>query len=917
MANKSVAPGEAQSTGDLVVTVPWRLAVDTGGTFTDCLAIDPAGQVRRAKVLSSAALRARIAARLDAVTVVLAPSGVAWQLPDGFFDGCELRLLAGAGGDDVPGGGDGPEGGDAAPVRVVESRSGGAGGAHDAGGGRGGAVVRVDRPLPPGDLTGAAVELRAAEEAPVLAARLVTGTPPGRPLPPLSLRLATTRGTNALLERKGAPVALFITRGFADLLRIGTQQRPDLFALAIERPRPLYAAVVEVDERLDAGGAVLRPLDLAALGAPAERLVASGVRCAAVALLHSYRNPRHEQQLGAFLRAAGFTHVAMSAELAPLIKLLPRAETAVVDAYLAPILGAYLAMVTAAVPDGALHVMTSAGGLVRAADFRAKDSLLSGPAGGVVGAARAGRLSGRERIIAFDMGGTSTDVARCDGDFEYLFEHRVGDAHLVAPALAIESVAAGGGSICTWADGRLQVGPQSAGARPGPACYGAGGPLTITDVNLLLGRLAPGRFEIPLDPAAARRAAAALLAALGDPADGGAGGTQAVSGAGEVAVGSAQDGDDEAMGTLRLDGNADDQAGAIAGRGTTGAAPAGGDLAGGEPILEGLLAIANERMAEAIRGISLRRGYDPAEYALVAFGGAGAQHACAVAALLGMDTVLVPADAGLLSALGLGGAVIERFAQRQVLAPLAAAAAHLDAWCDELGRQAVAAVAAEGIPADQVAVRRRMVALRFAGQEATLPVDYAGADSLAAAFAAAYTAVYGYQPEGRDIEIESLRVVASSTGPAAVVAAAVAGRVFAPAGDPRGGPPGAASAAGSEAAADAADPAPGVDAGLAASAVAISRGGGEKAAAAILGGGDAAARGLGVGAVATAGRAYFDGVWRQVPVYERAGLAVGAPIAGPALVLEDHTATVVEAGWCCHLDGAGALVIRRLARVAS
>ncbi|HEV3074120.1 MAG TPA: hydantoinase/oxoprolinase family protein, partial [Thermoanaerobaculia bacterium] len=590
-----------------------------------------------------------------------------------------------------------------------------------------------------------------------------------------------------------------------------TQQRPELFALAVERPAPLYRAVVEVDERLAADGSEIAPLDLAALRGPAGELLAAGVPCAAVALLHSYRNPRHERELGAFLRELGFRHVSLSAELAPLIKLLPRAETAVVDAYLAPVLADYLAAVAAELPSGALHVMTSAGGLVRASSFRAKDSLLSGPAGGVVGAARAGRASGFERVIAFDMGGTSTDVARFDGDFEYLFEHRVGDAHLVAPALAIESVAAGGGSICAYHGGRLQVGPESAGARPGPACYGAGGPLTLTDVNLLLGRLAAGRFEIPLDPGAAERAATALLDSL-EPAAAGEPGPHP-----ETVVPLAP------------------------GPGPVGAPAA----ARREEVLAGLLAIADERMAEAIRGISLRRGYDPAEYALVAFGGAGAQHACAVAALLGMETVLVPADAGLLSALGLGAAVVERFAQRQVLLPLAAAAAQLDGWCEELGREAAAAVAAEGVPRAEVEVRRRIVALRFAGQESTLPVEYLGAAALAGAFAAAYREVYGYEPEGRAIEVESLRVVASS------------GRV-------------------------AASTAQGGDAGPVAAAHRV-----------------------------TMQQAFIGGAWREVPAYERSSLVAGAGFAGPALVVEDHTATVVEADWTCRLDEAAALVLRR------
>src|SRR3954452_6968243 len=645
----------------------WQIWIDTGGTFTDCLALDPEGNLHRAKVLSTSAVRGRIAGvNRDAVHLA-----AAWELPQGFFRGFSFRLL----------------GRESEPRTVEDSNP---------------TILRLDGPIE-GDLAGVAFELRSPEEAPVLAARLVTRTPLSAELPEIAMRLATTRGTNALLERKGAPTALLITRGFADLLRIGTQQRPDLFALAIVKPEPLYQKVIEIPERLAADGSVLVPLDASAVRETARRLLEEGIETAAVALMHSYRNPRHEQEIGNLFREAGFRYVSLSAELAPLIKLVPRAETAVVDAYLSPILERYLSGVSAALGAGSLHVMTSAGGLVRAGAFRAKDGLLSGPAGGVVGAARAGGRSGFARVIAFDMGGTSTDVARWDGDFEYLFEHRVGDAHLVAPALAIESVAAGGGSICGFDGIQLKVGPESAGAWPGPACYGAGGPLTLTDVNLILGRLDPGRFEIPLDAAAAERALAGLRKRMAphDP--------------------------------------------------------------GLEAVLGGLLDIANERMAEAIRSISLRQGYDPTGHALVAFGGAGAQHACAVAGLLGIVHVLVPADAGLLSALGLGAAVIERFAQRQVLELLPKAlGGRLAGWLDELGREALVAVQAEGIAPEEIGIRRRLLNLRFAGQEATLALEYRGDAEIEPAFAAAYREIYGYAPEGRAIELESVRVVASS-----------------------------------------------------------------------------------------------------------------------------------------------------------
>ncbi|HLX10931.1 MAG TPA: hydantoinase/oxoprolinase family protein [Thermoanaerobaculia bacterium] len=336
--------------------------------------------------------------------------------------------------------------------------------------------------------------------------------------------------------------------------------------------------------------------------------------------------------------------------------------------------------------------------------------------------------------------------------------------------------------------------------------------------------------------------------------------------------------------------------------------------AGGEVVLAGLLAIADERMAEAIRGISLRRGYDPAEYALVAFGGAGPQHACAVAALLGMDTVLVPADASLLSALGLGAAVVERFAQRQVLAPLAEVAGRLDGWCEELGREAAAAVAAEGVPLAAIEVRRRIVALRFAGQESTLTVDYHGAAGLAAAFAAAYREVYGYD----------LNEAAAGAAEAPVAAAPQTGQ--------RRGPAPAAAVGVDEARDDRGEPRP--PAGPQGRAIEVeslrvvassgsAAAGGEEEGPKRPGSGDGGAAGLQVGAGSGGGarvaagegaearRAFMAGAWRQVPAYERGALAPGAAFEGPALVLEDHTATVVAAGWSCRLDRAGALVLRR------
>ncbi len=655
----------------------WQIRVDTGGTFTDCLAIDPHGHQHRAKVLSNSALRGRVTGHSAKDTL---QTDMPHQLAAGFLLGYELRLLRG----DQPA---------TQSRRIVACDSFG--------------KLTVNAPMAPIE-SGTPFEVFAHEEAPILAARLVTDTPLHEALPEMELRLATTRGTNALLERKGVPTALFVTRGFADLLRIGDQRRPDLFAVDVRKSAPLTLDVIEVDERLDAEGRVVRPLSFTGLAQQARRLQARGIDAAAIAFMHSYRNAEHEERVAAFLRELGFSTVSVSAHLAPLIKILPRAQTAVVEACLGPIIKGYLERVHSRVVAGTVHAMTSAGGLVEGRLYRATDSLLSGPAAGVAGAAAVARERGDKRIISFDMGGTSTDVARWDGDFEYQFEHRVGDAYLVAPALAIETVAAGGGSICRFFEGRLTVGSESAGADPGPACYGAGGPLTVTDVNLLCGRLDPARFGIPIDVEAARSRLDELLAVMAKHA-------------------------------------AESTA---------------------EAVLSGLTQIADERMAAAIRRVSLERGYDPTDHGLVAFGGAGAQHACGVASCLAIDCVIVPVDASLLSAHGLGAAVVERFAQRQVLEPLAEVASELPQWLRELGEAARTEVVAEGILADDIEIRRRMVNLRFRGQESCLTIEADDGVSLPAAFADAYEGVYGHRPtKERLIEVESVRVVASSRVP--------------------------------------------------------------------------------------------------------------------------------------------------------
>ncbi|HHS13221.1 MAG TPA: 5-oxoprolinase [bacterium] len=650
----------------------WHIWIDTGGTFTDCIAVDPRGQWHRAKVLSSSALRGRFIQQIDEYSLVM---DTPWHWPSVFLHGYSIHIFQTSVYD-----------------HSIES--------YDASSG----TLRVQRRLP-ADLTFPLLfEIRSSEEAPVLACRIVTQTPPGRDLPPVNLRLATTRGTNALLEGKGGKTVLFITRGFEDLLSIGNQQRPDLFALHIKKSVPLTSRVIGVKERVDARGRVIEPLHADILKTRAIELLKEGVETAVVSFLNSYLFPEHERELSARLRDWGFHHVVCSSEN-PFIKFLPRTETAVVNGALMPILADYLDCVSAPLKNGKLFVMTSAGGLVRDSAFYPKDSLLSGPAGGVVGAVHAGLLEDRKRIIAFDMGGTSTDVSRYDGDYDYVFEHQVGGAHLVAPALAIESVAAGGGSICTFESSELKVGPESSGADPGPACYGAGGPLTLTDVNLLLGRLSPDRFEIPIVEKDAWQAL------------------------------------DRIRDKIRKNHQT---------------------VPDEIELLQGFLDIAAERMADAIRKISVRKGYNPADYTLVAFGGAGGQQACGVAERLNMCRIIIPADSSLLSALGLGHAAVERFVQKQILKPLGYCLKNLSSWIDELEAEALKEMAEEGFRSDCIEIRRRILRLRLEGQDSTLQVEYHKTDDPAGRFIGKYESVFGYRPDGRDIELESIRVAAST-----------------------------------------------------------------------------------------------------------------------------------------------------------
>ena len=531
------------------------------------------------------------------------------------------------------------------------------------------------------------------------------------------VRMGTTVATNALLERRGEPTLLVITRGLGDALLIGTQQRPRLFDLDIRLPPPLYQRVVEADERIAADGEVLRPLDETALGADLRAARESGLDAVAIALLHGYRHPAHERAAARLAREAGFAQVSVSHEVSPLARIVPRGATTVADAYLSPVLGRYVARLRAPLKDKRLLFMQSNGGLAEAERFRGRDSVLSGPAGGVVGMAAAGRRAGCERLIGFDMGGTSTDVCLYEGEFERSQDNQVAGVRLQAPMLMIHTVAAGGGSVLKFADGRFQVGPESAGAQPGPACYGLGGPATVTDANLALGRLQ----------------AAAVPAVFGP------------------------DGDrplDHAAATARLR-----ELGEVM-------AAAGQPPRSVEEVAAGLLEIAVERMARAVKHVSVRRGADAAAFTLCGFGGAAGQHACDVADALEIREVLLPPFAGVLSAWGIGLADLVELRQAPVQAALdgesLAAAAQTLA---QLGDAAAAALVSQGVPRDAIAVEHRL-RLRYEGSDTTLEVPLAAEAKVRDEFAAAHERRFGFVASHR-LVLESVEAEARGGGGAA------------------------------------------------------------------------------------------------------------------------------------------------------
>lgn len=527
-----------------------------------------------------------------------------------------------------------------------------------------------------------------------------------------AVKMGTTVATNALLERKGADTCLVVTEGFEDLLVIGDQTRPDIFAMKIDRPEPLHKLVVSVSARMDPDGEEIAAVDKSALQAALSDARASGAKTCAIALMHAYANSSHEKYIEKLAKECGFETVICSSDASPLVKIVPRASTAVLDAYLTPVLRDYADRVAERLDGAPLYFMQSSGGLTSAARFAARDAVLSGPAGGVAGMAKTAKAAGYPLVIGFDMGGTSTDVSRYDGD-QYA---RVGEAviagqRLRAPMMAVHTVAAGGGSVLSFDGERARVGPDSAGAMPGPAGYGRRGPAAVTDANIVLGRIQPDHFpktfgadsSAPLNANASREALSHLARAMGLPS--------------------------------------------------------------AEEAAEGFLAVAVENMAQAIKQISIGEGVDPARYALSAFGGAGGQHACKVAEAIGMKTVLIHPYAGLLSALGIGLAELRETREAAIEDDFTTAFARASNKSRQLGGDAAAALVPQGADAAAIAVKHS-IRLRVSGSDTAIPVPLNDMTNVRNDFQAAHARLFGFVPEG-DLVIESVAAEAEAEPPGA------------------------------------------------------------------------------------------------------------------------------------------------------
>jgi len=654
---------------------------------------------------------------------------------------------------------------------------------------------------------------RRYDDAAIAGIRHVLGVGADDPLPAADIdavRMGTTVATNALLERQGARTAFVTTSGFGDALRIGYQARPDLFALDIVLPDMLYETVLEVDERVSARGDELVGLDEPTVTAQLRQLKAAGIESVAIAFVHGYRHTKHEARVAAIARELDFAQVSVSHEVSPLMKLVSRGDTTVVDAYLSPVLRRYVEQVDQRLAGPRLMFMQSNGGLTDAHHFQGKDALLSGPAGGVVGMVETATAAGFDRQIGFDMGGTSTDVSHYAGELERVHETELAGVRVRAPMIDIHTVAAGGGSIVRFDGSRMRVGPESAGANPGPAAYGNGGPLTITDCNLMLGKLRASYFprvfgasgDQPLDDEIVRQHFAELAHSVSEST---------------------------------------------------------GNQRSAESIAEGFIAIAVENMANAIKKISVERGYDITGYTLVCFGGAAGQHACLVADRLGIERVHIHPFAGVLSAVGIGLADVRHVVNDSVEAPLSDSALdELRTRWQALTATARAAVLDQDVHPELVSTVERLQ-IRYDGSDTSLAVIAGTREEIVQRFEDVHKARFGFVSPETTLIIESMQVEAIGHS-------------------------------------DARD-------GFAASTTTTTT--------------DTIATAITTSDPMAAHSAYFAGAAHDTPFHARNELAVGHSIAGPAVIIEDTSTTVVEPGWQAVLTDRGDLVLERVVALPS
>jgi 5-oxoprolinase (ATP-hydrolysing) len=552
------------------------------------------------------------------------------------------------------------------------------------------------------------------DDAAVAGIRQMLGIASGAPIPVEEIevvKMGTTVATNALLERKGEPTALFITKGLGDALRIAYQNRPRLFDREIRLPELLYRKAIEVVERISARGDTVIPIDEKRARADLEAVYAEGFRSLAIVFMHGYRFPKHERRVAEMAREIGFTQVSVSHQVSPTMRFVSRGDTTVVDAYLSPILRRYVDQVAAELPDARLMFMQSNGGLTDARRFQGKDSILSGPAGGIIGMVRTAELAGFGEVIGFDMGGTSTDVSHFAGELEREFETQVAGVRMRSPMMSIHTIAAGGGSILHFDGGRYRVGPDSAGANPGPACYQRGGPLTVTDCNVMLGKIQPGYFPRVLGPKGDQSLDADVVR------------DKFLALASEI---------ENATGIRRTP----------------------------EEIAEGFIRVAVANMATAIKHISVQRGHDVTRYTLTCFGGAGGQHACLVADELGMTSIYIHPLAGVLSAYGMGLADVTAMREKAVELRLdESVLAKIRMELNGLGEIATQEILNQGVPRECIELRERLH-LRYEGTDTSLIVRYGGLADLHRDFDAAYKQRFSFLMPGRGIIVEAISVEA-------------------------------------------------------------------------------------------------------------------------------------------------------------